>query len=64
LTLNAFYRNLGEAKSRELYQKYSALWSIYDISHVGGRSRQVGGIVPEGIARDFIRDFLLPKPTN
>jgi hypothetical protein len=59
--LNKFYKELGEAKSRELYEKYNTLWSVYGISKVGTRSKQIGGMVPEGIAKDFAREFLLPK---
>ena len=53
--LNRIYVNLGEAKSRELYQKYYALNEILE---EGKRSKQIGGIVSEGISRDFIREFL------
>ena len=49
---------MGEAKSRELYEKYNTLFSIYSISKVGTRSKQIGGRVPEGIAKDFVREFL------
>jgi hypothetical protein len=59
--LNKFYKELGEAKSRELYEKYNTLWSVYSISKVGTRSKQIGGMVPEGIAKDFAREFLPPK---
>ena len=59
--LNKFYKELGEAKSRELYEKYNTLWSVYGISKVGTRSKQIGGMVPEGIVKDFAREFLLPK---
>jgi hypothetical protein len=37
--LNKFYKELGEAKSRELYEKYNTLWSVYGISKVGTRSK-------------------------
>jgi hypothetical protein len=56
--LNKFYDELGLAKSRELYEKYNTLSSIYNISKVGTRSRQIGGMVPEGIAKDFAREFM------
>jgi hypothetical protein len=59
--LNKFYDELGWAKSRELYEKYNTLFSIYSISKVGTRSKQIGGTVPEGIAKDFVREFLPAK---
>jgi len=56
-TLRNLYGSLGEAKSRELYEKYDSLWSIFEVAKTG-RSKSVGGTVPEGIARDFVREFL------
>jgi len=51
------YRNLGEAKCEELAKKCWSLWHLQELCE-GRRSTQVGGVVREGIARDFIREFL------
>jgi len=48
---------LSNNKSREIFAKLNSLWNIFDMAEKGA-SRQIGGAVPEGIARDFIREFL------
>ena len=54
--LDSLYDNLGKAKSHELGQKYNALYEIYGIARSG--SKQITGIVCEGIAKDFVNEFL------
>lgn len=51
------YQSLGEAKSEELAKKCWSLWHLQELCE-GRRSAQVGGVVREGIARDFVREFL------
>lgn len=57
---NEFYKKLGEAKSREVFRKYMTLSNVYDMAKPGTRNPQVAGKVCEGIAKDFIREFLPP----
>ncbi|MBA7469442.1 hypothetical protein ES707_04711 [subsurface metagenome] len=51
------YEKLGKLKSEELTKKYDTFWEMQGL---GGtrKSTQVTGAVLEGIARDFIREFL------
>jgi hypothetical protein len=51
------YKTLGNAKCKELYSKADSLWVMLGISTTR-KSSQVGGIVREGIVKDFIREFL------
>jgi len=51
------YRTLGEAKCEELAKKSWSLWHMLELSETR-KSAQVGGVVLEGIAKDFIREFL------
>ncbi len=51
------YKALGEAKCEELAKKSWSLWHLLGLSE-GRKSAQVRGVVQEGIARDFIREFL------
>ncbi len=51
------YRSLGEAKCQELSKKSWSLWQMLELSETR-KSTQVGGTVLEGIAKDFIREFL------
>jgi len=53
------YRSLGEAKCEELAKKSWSLWHMLKLSDTR-KSAQVGGAVREGIAKDFIREFLPP----
>jgi len=57
--MEELYRTLGYKKCVELTDKYETLWSILDLSDTR-KSAQVGGVVLEGVAKDFIREFL-PK---
>ena len=52
------YKRLGEAKSREVFRKYMTLSNLYEMAKLGTRNPQVAGKVYEGIAKDFIREFL------
>lgn len=51
------YRSLGEAKCEELAKQSWSFWHLYELCE-GRKSAQIGGVVREGIARDFIREFL------
>ena len=51
------YRTLGEAKCVELSKKSRTFWEMLGLSE-SRKSAQVGGAVREGIAKDFIREFL------
>ena len=53
------YKTLGEAKSRELSRSSATLWEMLELSDTR-KSTQVGGAVLEGIAKDFIAEFLPP----
>ena len=55
--MEELYRRLGEAKSQELTKKSESLWQMLELSETR-KSTQVGGAVLEGIAKDFIREFL------
>lgn len=55
--MEALYRTLGDAKCEELTKKGETLWSMLELSETR-KSTQVGGAVLEGIAKDFIREFL------
>jgi len=57
--MTELYERLGEAKSEELGKKSWSLWHLLELDE-GRKSAQVGGVVREGIARDFIREFLPP----
>jgi len=56
--MEELYKTLGEAKSREVFRKYMTLSNLYDMAKPGTRNPQVAGKVYEGIAKDFIREFL------
>lgn len=51
------YKTLGETKCHELTMKSWSLWEMLELSE-SRKSTQVGGAVLEGIAKDFIREFL------
>lgn len=55
--MEELYRALGEAKCEELAKKSWSLWHMLELSETR-KSAQVGGAVLEGIAKDFIREFL------
>ena len=55
---NELYKNLGEAKSREVFRKYMTLSNLYAMAKHRTRNPQVAGKIYEGIAKDFIREFL------
>ena len=55
---NELYKNLGEAKSQEVFRKYMTLSNLYAMAKHRTRNPQVAGKVYEGIAKDFIREFL------
>jgi hypothetical protein len=48
---------LGQTKSKELVKKSESFWQMLELSE-SRKSTQVGGAVLEGIAKDFIREFL------
>ncbi len=51
------YKTLGDAKCVELSKKTKTLWRPLDLSETR-KSTQVTGAVFEGIAKDFIREYL------
>ena len=51
------YQTLGDAKSEELAKKSYTFWAMLELSKVR-KNPQVGGVVREGIVKDFIREFL------
>ena len=51
------YKTLGDVKCAELNKKYESFWEILDLSD-SRKNAQVSGTVIEGIAKDFIREFL------
>lgn len=51
------YKTLGEAKCEELAKKSWGLWTLLELGNTR-KSAQVRGVVMEGIAKDFIREFL------
>ena len=53
------YRALGEAKCEELAKKSWGFWHMQELSETR-KSTQVGGAVREGMAKDFIKEFLPP----
>ena len=55
--MEELYRNLGEAKCQELSKKSRSFWIMLGLSE-GRKSAQVGGAVREGMAKDFIKEFL------
>ena len=56
--MKELYTTLGDAKSREVFRKYMTLSNLYEIAKHRTRNPQVAGKVYEGIAKDFIREFL------
>jgi len=58
--MTELYERLGEAKCEELVKKSWSLWHLFELGE-GRKSAQVGGVAREGIARDFIREFLPPR---
>jgi len=58
--MKELYTTLGDAKSREVFRKYMTLSNLYEIAKHRTRNPQVAGKVYEGIAKDFIREFLPP----
>jgi len=56
--MEELYERLGKSKCQELWQKRMSLWQMLELSKEGRKSTQVGGTVLEGIAKDFIREFL------
>ena len=55
---NELYKILGEAKSREVFRKYMTLSNLYEMAKHRTRNPQIAGKVYEGIAKDFIGEFL------
>jgi len=55
---NELYKHLGDAKSREIFRKYMTLSKLYEMAKHRTRNPQVAGKVYEGIAKDFLREFL------
>ena len=55
--MEELYESLGEAKCQELWQKRMSLWEMQGLDK-SRKSTQVSGAVLEGIAKDFIREFL------
>jgi len=53
------YKTLGDAKSAELTRKSRTFWDMLKLPE-SRKSAPVGGAVREGIAKDFIREFLPP----
>ena len=51
------YKTLGEAKCVELSKKSRTFWEMLKLSD-SRKNAPVGGAVREGIAKDFIREFL------
>ena len=58
--MEELYRTLGNDKSREVFRKYMTLSNLYEMAKRGTRNPQIAGKVYEGIAKDFIREFLPP----
>jgi len=58
--MEELYRTLGYAKCVELSKKSRTFWEMLGLSE-GRKSAQVGGAVREGMARDFIKEFLSPR---
>ena len=55
--MEELYKTLGNAKCVELSKKTETLWTIQELSETR-KSGQVYGVVMEGIAKDFVREFL------
>jgi len=55
--MEELYESLGKAKCQELWQKRMSLWEMQNLDK-SRKSTQVSGAVLEGIAKDFIREFL------
>ncbi len=55
--MEELYRTLGEAKCAELTGKSHTFWEMLKLPS-GRKNAPVGGAVREGIAKDFIREFL------
>ena len=55
--MEELYQTLGYAKSVELDRKFDTLWQMLNLSSTR-KSTQVGGVVIEGLTRDFIKEFL------
>jgi len=53
--MEELYRTLGYAKCVELSKKSNTLWEMLELSDTR-KSTQIGGVVLEGIAKDFIRE--------
>jgi hypothetical protein len=54
---DGIYETLGKAKSIELSRKFGTFSEMLDFSKTR-KSAQVAGLVLEGVARDFMREFL------
>jgi len=57
--MEELYRTLGYAKCVELSKKSRTFWDMLKLSD-SRKNAPVGGAVREGIAKDFIREFLPP----
>jgi len=57
--MEELYRTLGEAKCVELSKKSRTFWDMLKLAD-SRKNAPVGGAVREGIAKDFIREFLPP----
>ena len=55
--MEELYETLGYSKCVELSKKSNTLWEMLELSDTR-KSTQIGGVVLEGIAKDFIREFL------
>ena len=55
--MEELYESLGKSKCQELWQKRMSLWKMQGLDK-SRKSTQVSGAVLEGIAKDFIREFL------
>jgi len=55
--MEELYKTLGDAKCQELSKKSNTLWEMLELSE-SRKNTQIGGAVLEGIAKDFIREFL------
>ena len=55
--MEELYKTLGDSKCEELAKKSWSLWHMLELSDTR-KSTQVGGVVLEGVAKDFIREFL------
>ena len=55
--MEELYRTLGYAKCEELFRKELNLWRILQLSK-SRMNAPVRGAVFEGLARDFIREYL------